>query len=265
MTPIRLGAVEYLNARPLVWGLDRLTDRFSVRYDVPARCASLLHEGAVDLGLIPSIEYLQRPDYAAVPGVAVASRGTVASVALFTSRAPRNIRTIALDNTSRTSVALLRVLCAERYGIDPQFVTAPPDLQAMTGCCDAALLIGDVALFADHRLAGVEKIDLGEEWLAMTGLPFVYAFWAGRQGVAGPDDVRALQTARDRAVDDLDAVADWYYRAEPQKVPVARRYLRDNVKYRFDGEEVEGLRRFYRAAAKLGIVPPDPELRFYPA
>ena len=263
MTPIRLGAVEYLNARPLVWGLDRWPARFSLRYDVPAKCAALLHEDAIDLGLIPSIEYLQRPDYLAVPGVAVISRGTVASVALFATRQPRAIRSIAVDSTSRTSVVLLRVLCAQRFHIDPTFLSMPPDLHAMTARCDAALLIGDLALCADHERAGLIKIDLGEEWLAMTGLPFVYAFWAGRAGVVGPQDVSALQAARDDGMANLDRVAMEYFRDDPEKVEIARRYLRDNVKYVLGDEEVAGLRRFYEAAAGLGIVPAAPALRFY--
>lgn len=262
MTPIRLGAVEYLNARPLVRGLDR-SARFSVRYDVPAKCASLLHEGAIDLGLIPSIEYLHRPDYLAVPGVAVVSTGKVASVALFTKRPTSAIRSIAVDNTSRTSVALLRILCAKRFHINPSFLTLPPDLDAMTGRCDAALLIGDVALLADHERAGVEKIDLGEEWTAMTGLPFVYAFWAGPAGIVGADDVEALQAARDEGMANLDRVATDYFRDEPEKVEIARRYLRDNVRYVLGNEEVAGLRRYYEAAADLGLVRADPAVRFY--
>lgn len=263
MAAIRLGAVGYLNARPLVCGLDQQPERFSVRYDVPATCAALLHEGAIDLGLIPSIEYLHRPDYLAVPGVAVISDSRVASVALFTARPLNQIRSIAVDSTSRTSVALLRVLCAQRFGINPTFLTLPPDLHAMTSRCDAALLIGDLALFADHERAGLDKIDLGEQWTNMTGLPFVYAFWAGRTGVIGDEDVQALQAARDRGMARLDRVATEYFRDDPEKVEIARRYLRDNVKYLLGDDEVAGLRKFFRAAADLGIVSANPEVRFY--
>ena len=111
MNPLRVGAVGYLNARPLVYGLER-DARFAVRFDAPSRCAELLHTGEVDLGLIPSIEYLHGPDYAIVPGVAIASHGPVASVALFTKGRVSAIQSIAADSGSRTSVALLRVLCA---------------------------------------------------------------------------------------------------------------------------------------------------------
>ena len=117
---LRLGAVTYLNARPLVCGLDAASGEFSLRYDVPSTCSALLHERSIDVGLIPSIEYLQRPDYYIVPGVAIASQRTVASVALFTNRPVSEIRTIATDTSSRTSIMLLRVLCARRFHIAPR-------------------------------------------------------------------------------------------------------------------------------------------------
>ena len=152
---------------------------------------------SVDLGLIPSIEYVGH-DYRIVPGISIASDGPVASVAIFSKVPTRKIRSIALDTSSRASQALLRVLCARWFEIDPQFVNLPPDLPEMLSRCDAALVIGDNALFADHESLGVEKIDLGEEWMGMTGLPFVYAFWAGRPGAIGPEDIAALHAARER-------------------------------------------------------------------
>src|SRR3954453_5451435 len=116
--PLRLGAVSYLNTKPLVYGLDAHPDQFDVRFDVPAKCAELLHENKVDLGLIPAIEYL-RGDYAIVPNIAIASDGDVATVAVFTRQPMDRVKTLALDLSSRTSVALTRVLCANRWGIAP--------------------------------------------------------------------------------------------------------------------------------------------------
>ena len=156
---------------------------------MPARCAELLHANEVDLGLIPSIEYPGH-DYRIVPGVSIASDGPVASVAIFSKVPTEKIRSIALDTSSRTSIALLRVLCARWFDIEPRLERMPPDLGRMIGECDAALVIGDNALFIDHDALGLEKVDLGEEWIGMTGLPFVYAFWAGRPGVVGAADSR---------------------------------------------------------------------------
>jgi chorismate dehydratase len=260
--PIRLGAVSYLNTRPLVHGLDRQTDRFSLRFDVPAKCAELLHADAVDLGLIPSIEYPGH-DYRIVPDVSIASDGPVASVAVFTRVAAEDIHSIALDTSSRTSIALLRVLCARWFGIEPQLVTMAPDLGRMLAECDAALVIGDNALFTDHDALGVEKIDLGEAWIGMTGLPFVYAFWAGRPGVVAPADTAALQRARDAGVVATARIGRESFPDSPDKAARADRYLRENVKYALGEPEVAGLRRFYELAVEVGALQQADAVRFY--
>jgi chorismate dehydratase len=263
MIPIRLGAVAYLNARPLVYGLDRQTDRFSIRFDAPSRCASLLHDGDIDLGTIPSIEYLHDPGYRIVPGVAIASEGPVASVALFSKKPVSAIRTLSLDSSSRTSVALLKVLCRERFDIDPAMVTAAPHLDAMVCRSDAALLIGDPALFADHQAMGLEKIDLGQEWTAMTGLPFVWAFWAGRAGRLSSADIQALQIARDAGVANPELVSAEYFPGDDTRAQIGAEYLKDNIRYSFGGREAAGLRQFYTAAARLGVVSGGGSVEFF--
>ncbi len=201
MARVRLGAVGYLNARPLVYGLET-SPQFDLRFDVPSKCAELLHEGAIDLGLIPSIEYnhpITRTEYAIVPDLAIASSGPVASVAIYSRRPIPDVRSIALDTSSRTSVALVRVLCKREFKISPRLEHRGPDLDEMLAACDAALIIGDNALMRDGD-GSIEKIDLGEVWMRTTGLPFVYAFWAGRHGCLSPRDVEVLQGARDRGL-----------------------------------------------------------------
>lgn len=260
--PVRLGSVGYLNARPLVRGLESQSDLFDLRFDLPARCASLLHEGDIDVGLIPTIDLLGH-DYRIVPGVGVVSRGPVASVALFSAGPIDAVQSIAVDSSSRTSVALLKILCARRFHIQPALVTMAPDLTAMIKACDAALIIGDAALFADHASAGVRKIDFGEEWTAMTGLPFVYACWAGRPGALGSEHVRALQAARARGEEDLEEVARGYYDGDPTKQRVAVDYLRSNVQYSVGEEELAGLRLFLETACALGLAAQPVRLAFY--
>jgi chorismate dehydratase len=276
MTPVRLGAVEYLNARPLVFGLDR-SPMFAVRFDRPARCAALLHDGAVDLGLIPSIEYLRPPEsargraaYHIVPDVAVASRGPVASVALFTTKPMADVTSIALDTSSRTSVALTHVLARRVFRIQPVLRPHGPDLAAMLEDNDAALIIGDVALLLEtgpmeigERNVHVEKVDLGDLWTRETGLPFVYAFWAGRAGVVDDAKVQALQEARDAALRQPEAVAADYFEDQPEHRPLGTRYLRDNIKYHLGPDECAGLERFYRYAAEAGLVAAVEPLRFF--
>lgn len=259
---IRVGAVGYLNARPLTWALDR-DPRWSIRYDVPSVCAALLQAGDVDLGLIPSIEYLSRDDYRFVPGVGIGSRGPVASVALYTRVPLEQIRHVALDTSSRTSVTLIRVLCRHHFQISPAFVAHGPDLAAMTQACDAGLLIGDPAFDADHAALGLTKVDLGAAWTAMTGLPFIYAAWTGRAGVIGDGDVAALQRAQAEGLRDVDAIAAEYGRGDAARTARAAVYLRDNVKYGLGADEAAGLQMFLDYAADLGLAPRRRRLEFF--
>ena len=306
MTGVRLGAVGYLNARPHVFGLDRIP-RFTLRFDVPSQCAALLHCGEVDVGLIPSIEYLGG-SYAIVPDVAIASRGPVTSVMLYTTRPMAEVRSIALDTSSRTSVALTRILCAREFHVQPVFEPRGPDLESMLAYNDAALLIGDHALFTDtsrltvhsrqltarcepststlhpsnhgqrsaegqqstggplstvNRQLPIEAIDLGEVWTRMTGLPFVYAFWAGRPEALTPDDVLALQQARDAGVERIEEISRQYFPGAPARQQAGARYLRDNIKYHLGPEERAGLELFYRYAAEARLVADTRELRFF--
>lgn len=260
--PLRVAAVSYLNTRPLVYGLGSRPDLFTLQFDVPARCVALLRERSVDLAMLSAIEYLRTPDYQVVPDVAVASTGPVRSVALYTTRQPEDIRSVALDTSSRTAVALLRILCAQRYGIDPEFVNMRPDLPAMIDRCDAALLIGDPALFARHD-EHVRKIDMGAEWTAMTGLPFAWCFWAGRREFVQPAHVDALHDARDAGTASLDAVVAAHCPDDAEQAAVARTYLHENLQFELSEDGRAGLKRFFAAAAALGIAPGTVPLRFF--
>jgi predicted solute-binding protein len=266
---VRLGAVSYLNVRPLVYGLERYGEEptgpglktrpsfaLSLRFDVPSVCAELLDRGDIDLGMVPSIAHLDRPGDRIVPGVCIGSEGPVASVALFTRRPMRDVHSIALDTSSRTSAALTRILCARRFDIAPTFVAHSPDLDAMLATADAALLIGDLALFADPGAAGAEKIDLGAEWTTMTGLPFVWAFWAGRPETADDAVDRILQDAAREGMAHTDEIADAYCASDPARRSIARRYLRENLRFELDDRAMQGLRLYYREATALGLTRP---------
>jgi chorismate dehydratase len=273
---VRLGAVGYLNARPLVVGLaggpapysssladQRRGPQFRIRFDVPSVCATLLAAGEIDLGLVPSITYLSRPGDRVVPDVSIASDGPVASVALFTRVPIRAVKSIALDTSSRTSVVLTRILCARKFEIAPSFVQRMPDLPSMVAACDAALVIGDPALFVDHRALRLEKIDLGQAWTDLTALPFVWAFWAGRSDAADSAVVRLLQAARDRGVTDADAIANDYCAGDAARQAVARHYLRENMKYDLSSRALEGVTEYFREAAALGLVDRVRPLEFF--
>jgi chorismate dehydratase len=262
MSVVRLGAVDYLNARPLVYGLDRRPDLFRIRYDVPSRCAALLHAGEIDAGIIPSIEYQRGPvEYRIVPDLGIISDGPVASVAVFTRVPIPRIRAVALDTSSRASAGLTQILCREAWGIDPSFEGLPPDLDVMLVRCDAALLIGDPALFADPAARGLTKLDLGEAWTAFTGLPFVWAVWAGRPGAVPPEAVSELHRARDRGVASPGEVAAMW--CAPDRAAFGERYLRDNIKYRLGPREQAGLEKYYELAAQHGLIAEAKPLAFY--
>ena len=255
---VRLGAVSYLNAAPTVHGLDG-DPAFRVEREVPSRVARRLHAGEVDLGLVPSIEYALG-DFAIVPGVAVGSRGKVRSVLLFHHGPLERVRRVALDTSSRTSATLVRILLRERLGRSPEYVPMAPDLGDMLAVADAALLIGDPAL--DHE-GDVPRLDLGEAWTQLTGLPFVYAFWAGRAGAVSAAGVRRLQSALAAGVEAMPEIAGRYGAGDPGRAAKYESYLRDNIVYRLGEEEQAGLREFYRRAHALSLIPAVPELRFH--
>jgi chorismate dehydratase len=251
--PVRLGAVSYLNVRPLVEGL-AADPQVALRFDIPSVCADLLARGEIDLGMVPSITYADRPGDGIVPGVCIGSDGPVDSVALYSRRALRDVRSIALDTSSRTSAALTRILCRRRWHISPTFRPHPPDLSSMLASADAALLIGDPALFVDHRALGVEKTDLGEAWTTLTGLPFVWAFWSGPEAGIDAAVVARLHRAREAGSQALDAIADAYCAGDPVRQAIARRYLRDHMRYTLDARSLAGLGTYYREAHALGLI-----------
>ena len=259
--PVRVGCVKYLNARPLWHGLGKRPDLFSLKYAVPSRVSSWLHSGEVDLALVSSIEY--GPRYRVVPGAAVTSIGPVASVAAFSRTPLTRARSVALDSSSRTSAALMRILCAEWFDIEPEFVTMEPNLPAMLQRCDAALLIGDRALFVDHVGMGLRKHDLCEEWRGMTRLPFVFAFWTGRPDALTPAHLQAVRDSRRDGVTALDDMACAHYPNNETLAATGRAYLHKNIQYRFDVDCFASLQRFYTSACKLGIIQQAQPVLFY--
>jgi chorismate dehydratase len=266
---VRLGVVPYLNVAPLVHGLDR-DPRFTLQAVVPSQLPGLLREGHVDLATIPSIEYAD--DWRIVPGLAIASRGPVRSVCLFHRVPLPRVRRVALDASSRTSVALLKLLLAER-GLTPTFVTRPPG-PAMLEEAEAALVIGDPCLAWEDD---TERLDLGAEWTALTGQAFVWAVWAGPAGPVRPEHVAALQEAMRRGRQAIPAIAAGYNLRQAAAAVSGRggvallteqaarneAYLRDNMVHALDEAGLAGLREFHRRAHAAGLVPRVPELRFH--
>ena len=260
----RLGAVPYLNTRPLVVALERDPAPFALSYSVPSLCAKELADGIIDVGIIPAIEYARsaRP-YWIVPDIAIGSQGSVLTVRLFCRRPLPQVERIALDTSSRTSVALLSILLREKFALGPQLIEAPPNLEAMLDAADAALLIGDEVF--PHLDRDLESLDLGREWTAMTDLPFVFAFWAGRQQVLTSAQVQQLQWAKEQGLCQVPSIAAAYSRECGGSPEFYEHYLTHHIRFDLDEAAQAGLQLFYQLAHRHGLIDAVPPLRFYPA
>jgi len=260
----KLAASTYLNSAPLVWAFSdgSQRDRCTLEPDPsPAACARLLADRSVEGALIPTIEVQRIPDVVVARGVCVAARERVRSVLLIATRPLDNIRTVALDSQSRTSVALVRILLGHFRGIQPAYAPAAPDLSAMLSAADAALLIGDPAMTVDP--AGCDVYDLAELWRDATGLPFVFAVWALRAGGI-PNDGPDFRAALEEGLEARDAIADRYSRLLGLDRSLVETYLSTNIHFRLDAECLAGLETFYRLAAAEGLIDTPQPLRFWP-
>jgi chorismate dehydratase len=250
--PIRVGAVNYLNTKPLICDLEQLAPQAELVLEVPSRLADLLADGQLDVALIPVIEYFRAGCYSIVPNIAIASRGPVLSVTLF-SRVPwADIRRVALDAGSRTSAALTQILLGKRYGASAEVVSLPMDREAEDVDADAVLLIGDRAMRA--CLPGfAHAFDLGQEWFDWTGLPFVYAVWAVREGVELRGVDEALHRAKQRGLDRVGPIAHEEAPRLGLDAGFCRRYLSNILHFDLGPREQAGLHHYYMLACEWGL------------
>ena len=279
MSRLKISAISYLNTAPLLWdfehgqaGAGRVTDSdFDISYTIPSACAEALRSGAADIGIIPAAAYASVPDLVVIPDVAIAARRAVRSI-LLVSKAPLNrwsaqVRTVALDTSSMTSVALAKILFAKWLGGPREgYKPMAPDLDAMLSTCDAALLIGDPALQVDR--GRYFTLDLAEEWVARTGKSFVFAFWAIRKQALAQQNAEAIAEAFKKSRDhglspkNLEAIAQQWAPRLGLSVEAVRVYLTHNIHYYLDPPCLEGLELYYRLGAEIGALPPTLGLRF---
>jgi chorismate dehydratase len=278
---LRISIVQYLNTAPLVRGFTHgpLRGKYQLSFTVPSQCAEALRAGEVDIAIIPAIE-LQRIDGLVVlPDLSIASKKSVRSLLLVSKKPIHEVCRIALDRSSRSTQALVRMLCAKRWQITPEFFETDPDLPAMLQQADAALLIGDPALRIAinsepnaKRDAGGELLfpaeiaglpnssplflyDIVEKWRAMTSLPAVLAVWAARPAAVAPEVVRDFQDSLAfgmQHISEISAEASRELNLPAQKIA---RYLSENIDYSLDEENLRGLNRYFLYAAELGLIP----------
>ena len=285
MAKLRVSVVEFLNTAPLVWGFTDgpLAGKYDLSFTVPSRCAEALQRNDADVAIIPSIEYQRIPGMVALPGMAIAAKHEVRSLLVVAKRPIHRVTRLALDTSSRSTAALVRILCKEHWKISPEFVDAAPDPSAMLAEADAALVIGDPALSISLKMEalaakaapiepddccsgdleempvpGVETIfvyDVAFEWRQMTGKPSVLALWTARPDVVTAELVADFQASKAYGLARAREIAE----AASIKLdlpPLAlERYLTDNINFDLDAENLAGLDLYYRHAAALGLIP----------
>jgi chorismate dehydratase len=259
---LRVGIVNYLNSKPLAWGFlkGHHASLFVPSYHSPALVARLLAEGELDVGLVPSIEVQRIPGLTVVPDLCVAADHEVRSVLLVSRTPVEEIRRVALDDNSRTSAALVKILLAERYGLAPEYATTHPDVERMLAGADAALVIGDPALRVrrDRYLI----LDLAAEWRALTGLPFVFAVWAVRAEVDFPDLAFYFKSSLRFGLANLDILVRESAAELGLDSAEVRSYLTQNLRFFLQEPELAGLAEFFRRARAHGLLPEARELVF---
>lgn len=260
---MRIGAVNYLNSKPLVFELPELAPTARISYDLPSRLADSLAAGRLDVALVPSVEFFRAANHQIVSDACVACQGPVLSVKLHFRVPPREVRRIALDEGSRTSAALSQILLAEMCSVRPAKEPLPIGCGAETTTADAVLLIGDRAITAEvarceERGASefCEIWDLGEQWCRWTGLPFVFAMWIARDNTDVRELAKVLCAARDRGVQNVDAIAAREAPLVGISEELAHTYLRDNLHFELGKREQAGLQRFYELCVKHDLAPP---------
>ena len=249
---LRVCAVSFLNTAPLVWGMLHGPQRglFDLDFRIPAECADQVASGAADIGIIPSFE-LTRQDLEVIRGAGIACHGPVRSILLISSRPAAEIRTLAADSSSRTSVALARVILDRRYGAAPEVHSHPPELAAMLRGADAALIIGDPALRIDVDREARHVYDLGSEWVEMTGLPMVFAVWAGRRSAVTPEVSQAFRESCRYGREHMEEIVVSEACGREFPAGLVREYLTRHIVHELDARDYQGMELFLRYARQL--------------
>ena len=283
MGKLRISIVEYLNTAPLVWGFTDgpLRGRYELSFTVPSLCAEALRNGQADVAIIPAIEYQRMDNVVAFPGMAVAAKGEVRSILVIAKKPIELARRIALDRCSRSSTALVRLLCAGRWGTKPEFVDADPDPAAMLAEADAALVIGDPALRVALKMEallgkrpsgeacckgdpnempvpGVQTLfvyDVAYQWREMTGRSCVLALWVARREAAAPDVVADFLASKEYGLAHIEEIAEGASLKLDLPARALERYLRENIDYSLDKDNRAGLEFYFRECAAAGLIP----------
>jgi len=280
---LRISIVQYLNTAPLVWSFTNgpLAGKYDLSFTVPSQCAEALREGTADIAIIPAIEYQRIPGLVVLPDLAIASQNRVRSLLIIAKKPIEQVRSIALDRSSRSTQALTRILAAQHWKIDPEFFETEPDLSTMLEKADAALLIGDPALrlsiaiekkstvspqgraVCQATTLGIQGAeifhiyDMVGEWRKFSSLPAVMAVWAARPEVVTPEVLTDFSASRDFGLGQITAICTAAARELELPQLALESYLRHNIDFSLGEENRRGLERYFHEAAKLGLIPND--------
>jgi chorismate dehydratase len=290
MPKLRISIVEYLNTAPLVWGFleGPLAGKYDLSFTVPSQCAEALRRGDADVAIIPAIEYQRIENLVVLPGMAVAAKGEVRSILVVSKKPIELAKIIALDSSSRSSAALVRLLARDLWKTQPEFVEAAPDPSEMLRQADAALVIGDPALRVvlkmdalsgkvpsneqccqgdpdEMPVPGFETIfvyDVAYQWEEMTGKPCVLAVWAGRRDVITPEVLADFQASKRYGMERLREIAEAAAVKLDLPPRALERYLTENINFDLDEDNLDGLRLYFEKAAAAGLIPRHRPLEF---
>jgi chorismate dehydratase len=285
LAKVRISVVEFLNTAPLVWGFTDgpLAGKYDLSFTVPSQCAEDLRRGDADIAISPSIEYQRMEGLVALPGMAIAAKGDVRSLLVVSKKPIEMAKRIALDTSSRSTVALVRILCAEYWKIAPEFVDAAPEPSEMLKYADAALVIGDPALAIslkmealtnkvpaaktepccqgeadDMPVPGFETIfvyDVAHEWRKFSSKPCVLALWMARPSALTPEIIADFHASKQYGLTHAREIAEAASIKLDLPPSALERYLTENINFDLDEENLAGLNLYYEKAAALGLIP----------
>lgn len=263
----RLAASSYLNTAPLIWSFQEGSQREAVELvtdAAPARCADMLARDEVAAALVPIIEYQRIPGVRILPEVCVGSQSVVQSVVLVSKVADlKSVRKVALDSSSRTSQALVKIIFKEFLNCEPEWETGSPDIRMMLQENDAALLIGDPAMRLSPAVGHV--FDLASLWHRFTNTGFVFAMWMARNATAAAVGQVDFAAARDEGLAEIERVISNYEEKVPLSPDEIRKYLTENITFRLDHKLEQGMRLYFELAEKHGLISENKPLQFVAA
>jgi chorismate dehydratase len=290
MSKLRISIVEYLNTAPLVWGFAEgpLEGKYDLSFTLPSQCAEALRRGDADVAIIPAIEYQRIDDLVAIPEIAIAAKGEVRSILVVAKKPIEMAKRVALDTSSRSSVALVRLLARDYWKIRPEFIDLPPDASEMLQQADAALVIGDPALRIslkmdalsgkapsgerccqgdpdDMPVPGFEAVwvyDIAQQWREMTGKPCVLAIWAARRGALTAEALADFQASKQYGLQRVSEIAEAAAVKLDLPPRALARYLSENIHFDLSGGYLEGLELFFEKTASAGLIPRRRPLEF---